>query len=141
MKLGIAKMMVAAVAALVVASAAFSQTVNIRAQVPFRFAVGDQTYPAGEYAVKTLVSHSNLTYVANRNEQSAMTITHPVDSGTPTKNSVLLFHRIGNTHFLYQVWAEGSRMGLEFRQTPREKEMLVSGTKPETISVAASITQ
>lgn len=142
MKLGIAKVMVAAVAALVVASAAFSQTVNIRAQVPFRFAVSNQTYPAGEYAVKTLVSHSNLTYVANRNaEQSAMTITHPVDSGTPAKNSVLLFHRIGNTYFLYQVWAEGSRMGLEFRQTPREKELLASGTKPETISVAAEITQ
>lgn len=142
MKLGISRALFAAGVALAFASAAYSQTVNIRAQVPFRFVVGDQTYAAGEYAVKTLVAYSNLTYVGNRTEdKSAMAVTQPVDSGTPAKNTVLLFHRMGNTYFLYQVWAEGSRVGLEFRQSQREKELAMNRTKPETVRVAANIVQ
>ena len=142
MKLKISRTLLVAAIGLAFASGAYSQTVNIRSQVPFRFVVGNQSYPAGEYAVKTLVSHSHLTYVGNRNrDKSEMTLTHPVDSGTPAKNTVVLFHRIGNTYFLYQVWAEGSRVGLEFRQSAREQEMAMNGMKTETVSVAANITK
>jgi hypothetical protein len=140
MKLGISKALFVALVGLVFASALYSQAVNIRAQVPFRFMVGDQPYPAGEYVVQTLVSDTNLTYIGNRNEpKSAMTLPHAIGSGTPAKSTVLVFHRIGNRYFLYQVWAEGSSVGLEFRQSSAEKELAMNKTKPETVSVAAHI--
>jgi hypothetical protein len=102
--------------------------------------VGGQTYPAGEYAVKTLVSASNLTYLQNRNEaESAMTVTHTIASGAPAKSTVLVFHRIGNRYFLHRVWSAGSHVGLEFRQSPAEKELAMNQTKAETVSVAAKI--
>jgi len=142
MKLAISRALFVAALGLVFASVAYSQTVNVRTQVPFRFVIGDQTYPAGEYAVKTLASYSNVIYIGNRNEpKSAMTLAHPIGSGTPAKNTVLLFHRIGNTCFLYQVWAEGSRVGIGFRQSPEEKELAINKTKAETVSVAANIEQ
>ena len=142
MKLAISRALFVAVAGLALASAGYSQTVSIRAQVPFRFVVGDQTYPAGEYAVKTFNSDSNLTYIGNRNEpKSAMTLPHTINSGTPTKNTVLVFHRIGNTYFLYQFWPEGSCVGLQFRQSLEEKELAMNKTKAETVSVAANIEQ
>jgi hypothetical protein len=140
MKLGISKALFVAVAGLAFASAGYAQTVNIRAQVPFRFVVGDQTYPAGEYAVKTLVSDCNLTYIGNRNEpKSTMTLPKAIGSGTPAKSTVLVFHRIGNSYFLHQVWTEGSYVGLEFRESPGEKELAMNQAKAETVSVAANI--
>jgi len=142
MKFAISKALFVAAVGMAFASAAYSQTVNIRAQVPFRFMVGDQTYPAGKYAVKTLESYSNLTYIGNRSEpKSAMTLAHTISSGAPAKNTVLLFRRIGNTYFLYQFWAEGSRVGLQFRQSPEEKELATNESKVEAVSVAANIEQ
>jgi hypothetical protein len=142
MKLGIFKTLFVALVGLAFASAGYSQTVNIRAQIPFRFAIGGQTYPAGEYAVKTLQSYSNLTYIGNRNKpKSTMTLPHSVSSGPPAKNTVLLFHRIGGTYFLYQLWAEGSRVGLQFRQSPEEKELAMNKTNAETVSIAANFEQ
>lgn len=142
MKLGISRALVVAAVGLFFASTGYSQTVSIRTQVPFRFVVGGQTYPAGEYAVKTLVSHSNLIYLQNRNQaKSAMTITRTVGSGTPAKHTVLLFHEMGNTYFLYQVWAEGSCVGLEFRSSPAEEELALNAAKTETVTVAANIKQ
>ena len=140
MKLGISRILLAAAMALAFTSTLYSQTVNIRAQVPFSFAVGDRSYPAGEYAVQTLVSHSHLALVGNRNEaKSAMTPTHPVDSAKLATDTVLLFHRVGDGYFLYQVWAAGSRVGLEFPQSRREEQMARKGTKAETIAIAANI--
>lgn len=142
MKLSISRALFVAAVGLAFASVAYSQTVNIRAHVPFRFVIGDQTYPAGEYAVKTLESYTNLTYIGNRNEpKSAMALPHTINSGTPAKNTVLLFHRIGNTYVLYQFWGEGSRVGLEFCHSPAEKELAMNKAKAETVSVAANIEQ
>jgi hypothetical protein len=140
MKLGISKALFVALVGLAFVSAVYPQTVSLRAQVPFRFMIGDQTYPAGEYAVKTLASDFNLTYIWNRNQpQTAMTLPRAIASGSPAKSTVLVFHRIGGRYFLYQVWAAGSHVGLEFRQSPAEKELALNQTKVETVSISAKI--
>jgi len=141
MKLTIFRTILVAAAALALGSVAYSQTVNIRAQVPFDFVVGDKIYPAGEYAVQTLVNHSHLTYVANRNEdKSAMVTPEVVTAGKPSPRSVLIFHQLGKTLFLYEVWSEGSTVGMQFPRSRSETRLAMNGIRTETLTVAANIT-
>ena len=43
---------------LLVAGSAIVQTVHVRANVPFSFAVGDKTFPAGMYEIGTVDSRA-----------------------------------------------------------------------------------
>ena len=41
----------------------------------------------------------------------------------------MIFHRIGNTYFLYQVWVADSAVGREFTRSKTEIRMAMNGTK------------
>jgi hypothetical protein len=140
MKLNLIRFMVLAAVALILGSAAFAQTVSLRAVVPFNFVVGDRVYPAGEYAVKTSGNGNDLLSVAGRStKESVMALSYTITSGMPAEHSALIFQRVGDAYFLQQVWTAGSPVGLELHQSHLETRLALNRTKPETKIVAANI--
>ena len=146
MKLRIARTMIVAAAVLVFASAVYAQDLNVRAKVPFGFVLGDKLYPAGEYSLQTVTAANNLSvYIKSvypKNElkpEPALTLTALQTAPAPAKHTELVFHRMGNTYFLYQVWVAGKEVGREFPRSDSETLMAKNGTKSETVLVAANI--
>ena len=86
---------------------AHSQT-HIRVDVPFDFAVGNSTLPAGSYDVNT-VWDNQLTWRINNNQGNlAVVRTTPVSAITADHSCSLLFRKIGGQYSLIQFWLGGS---------------------------------
>ena len=140
MKLNIIRFMVLTAVALILGSAAFAQTLNLRAVVPFNFVVGDKVYPAGEYAVNSNGNGDYLLFVAGRStKESGLTLSYQITSGMPAEHTVLIFQHVGDAYFLQQVWTAGSRVGLGLHLSRLETLMALNTAKPETTIVAANI--
>ena len=128
-------MLIIAALAMLVTTAAGAQTINVKAKVPFRFAVGSSILPAGEYSLQTLgFGHA----LAMRNRDANVTklvLSNVCQSRTAAKNR-LIFHRYGGSYFLSQIWTEGSSLGYEVPKSAREKEMARSYPTEEVVLLA-----
>lgn len=143
MKLNISRTVLLASAVLVFSSAAHAQEINLRARVPFAFVVGDKVYPAGEYAVQTAMAN---TYVLSIKSQDRTThgltesfLCISSNPAIPANQTKLVFHRMGNTYFLYRVWVGGSTVGREFPRSHGQTERAMNGSKTEIVIVAANL--
>jgi hypothetical protein len=133
-----------AAAALVFGSVAYTQEINVRARVPFDFVLGDKTYPAGQYAVQAASADSYSLFIENedRTTHGPMVPSFPCISSKPTvpaNQAKLVFHRVGNTYFLFRIWVGGTTVGREFLKSHRETETAMNGSKTETVIVAANL--
>lgn len=138
MKLNLSRLILLAVGALLLGSAAFAQEINVQAKVPFDFMVGDKLYPAGEYSVQNVSQDNHLLRLRNTNSQTAVAVLyHPASSSAPATQSQLVFHRVENAYFLYQVQVAGSTLSREFQKSHVETEMARNATHTETVIVAA----
>ena len=144
MKLRISRTLMVAALALVFGSAAYAQEINVQTRVPFDFMLGDKAYPAGQYSVQT--ANANTYFLSVKNEEDkttqGLTPSRPCISSKPTGpagQTKLVFHRVGNTYYLFRVWVGGSTVGREFPMSHRETLMTISGLKTETVIVAAKI--
>jgi len=143
MKLRITKAVLLAVAALVFSPAARAQTINVRARIPFDFVLGEKIYPAGEYAIKTTSDGSYALFVQNeQGTVEVLTRSHPCDS-TGLENHAnqaeLLFHRMGETSFLYRILVGGGTQGREFPKPAYERRKATKQREVETIVITANV--
>jgi hypothetical protein len=142
MKINFFRSILLAVAAMVFCSAGHAQEVNVQATVPFAFMVGDQTYPAGEYAIKTIAAGNDSMYVKPRANTNPILIRATAHSATqPADKTKLVFHERGGVYFLYQVWVAGSDVGREFPASHAEERMAMNTTKADSVIVAAKVTR
>ena len=140
MKINLFRFLVLATVALVLASTAYAQGVNVRAKVPFQFVLGDKTYPAGEYNVQTITDSKFILRLTNTDAKDwVVTYSHPTISLIPAKQTVLVFHRRGTTYFLYRVWSAESSVGREFSRSRTETRMALNTTSAGTVIVAANV--
>src|SRR5215468_5004444 len=101
--------------ALLLATAVRAQSTNVAASVPFDFVVADQAYPAGDYAVKSLGDTGVPILIRNNDRaEKGIALSTSCSSTKPSTTTKLVFHRMGDQYFLYQVWQEGSTTGREF---------------------------
>jgi hypothetical protein len=101
---------------------------------------GSRNRFGAEHAVQTVIANNYSLYIKGKAEaKPALILTDPQASSEPAKHTVLIFHRMGNTYFLYQVWVAGSEVGREFPRSQTETQMAMNGTKPEKVSVAANV--
>jgi hypothetical protein len=56
----------------------------------------------------------------------------------PAEGTTLVFQRLGDNYFLYQIWTKGSTTGREFTMSKAQVQ-LASSSKPELVIVAANI--
>ncbi len=127
-------------AALLLAITTQAQQNAVKANVPFDFAVGDRAYPAGEYTLGTTLQDPGVMRLDNTQESIAGFIpSNSCASAEPSKETKLVFHRIGGRYFLYQVWTAGNLTGHQFPKGRAEIEYARNQDKPELVIVAARI--
>jgi len=114
-----------------VASSLYAQTVNMRADIPFEFRVGEKLMPAGEY----LIRHTNglLSLQESRGSAVAMAATHTAD--VQSAKAVLQFNRYGENYFLGTMSIPEAGVAWALGKTPREKELARRGSPiPTTVA-------
>jgi hypothetical protein len=129
-----------ALTVLLLATAAQAQTTNVKAKIPFDFVVGNQSYSAGEYTLKSLVLNSAAIRIDNADEsEKGITLANVCRNLKPADGTTLVFERLGDNYFLYQIWTDGSNTGREFRMSKTEVLLAKNHSKPELVIVAANI--
>jgi hypothetical protein len=129
-------------AAILLVPAARAQQKPVKADVPFDFVVGNRAYPAGEYTLRAALNDSGVVRIENINEvPAAFTQSNPCSKTMPSRETKLVFHRMGGHYFLYQVWIEGYVTGREFPKGRIEVELAQNHEKPEVVIVAAVLSR
>jgi hypothetical protein len=110
---------------LLVAGSAIAQTVHVRAEIPFNFAVGSKTFPAGTYDVGTMGSGDSKTLLLQSRDANAsiMVNINAAETLKSADKTKLVFNQYGNRYFLSQIWVAGETRGHQLPKTSREKEM------------------
>jgi hypothetical protein len=95
--------------------------------IPFDFAAGKTTLPAGEYSLKVSDSTHSLILISRKDSSaSAFINTNAVATANVQTESKLVFNRYGDRYFLSQVWSEGNSQGRQLVKTAREKELALT---------------
>ena len=129
-----------ALTVLLLATAAQAQTTNVKASIPFDFVVGDHAYTAGEYTVKSVSQSSAAIRIDNADDsEKGMTLSNSCSKGQAAEGTTLVFQRMGDSYFLYQVWTAGNSLGREFRMSKAQVQLAKNNSKPELVIVAANI--
>ncbi len=110
---------------LLVAGSAIAQTVDVRADVPFNFAVGSKTLPAGTYDVRTIDGRDSkmLLLQARDGNTSMIAGSNATENPKPADRTKLVFNQYGSRYFLSEIWVNGNRRGRQLPKTSREKEL------------------
>lgn len=80
---------------------AIAQGVELKADVPFGFTVGDTYMPAGHYTLSSPVS--GIVRVANDDTNAATTVSDTHGFADPGHGSKLVFEKYGERYFLHHV--------------------------------------
>jgi hypothetical protein len=129
-----------ALTVLLLATAAQAQTTNVKATIPFDFVVGDHAYSAGEYTVKSVSQGSAAIRIDNADEsEKGITLSNACSKAQLAVGTTLVFQRLGDNYFLYQVWTEGNSAGRQVRMSKKEVQLAKNFSKPEPVIVAANI--
>ncbi len=131
---------------LLVAGSAIAQTVHVRANIPFNFAVGNKTFPAGTYDVGTINHRDDKTLLlqARNGNESMMVGSNAAESLVPANKTKLVFNQYGSRYFLSQIWVNGETRGRQLPKTSREKEMardLAQNLERGQVEIVASLQQ
>jgi hypothetical protein len=101
-----------------------AQSRRVTATVPFEFVVGDKTFAAGDYEVRSVTDGGQAMMI--RNEDSQLSITRLTNTLHPKKtNSTprLVFHRYGADYFLAEIWSGGDYTGRQVLESKRERSL------------------
>src|SRR5215469_16403111 len=127
---------------LLAATAVRAQETKVRANIPFDFIVGDRAYPAGQYALNSLPGDDAVIRIDGDPEvKTVHLLSNSCQSASPSKETKLVFRRMGENYFLHQVWLAGNTGGREFQKSRTEVLLAKNHEKPETVIVAANITK
>ena len=129
----------AALAVLLIATAAHAQQRTLSATVPFNFIVGDRAYPAGDYLFRN--SDSVLKITNTEQAKTEVTLSNACESVTPSADTKLVFDRMGGYYFLRQIWVAGSFTGRELLRSRTEIRLAQNHEKQESVIVAANISR
>ncbi|HTQ98082.1 MAG TPA: hypothetical protein VMH89_14825 [Candidatus Acidoferrum sp.] len=131
--------LVLAAVAVLFATAAQAQEFGVKATIPFAFVANNHTYPAGSYVLANLRSSSDLLLMRGTGEiKSTVTLMPHQCVSMKIEGSKLVFHRVGDTYFLYRVWSQGSTYGREFTESKQEIQLASNTTKVQDVVVAAN---
>jgi hypothetical protein len=125
-------------ASLLLASGAKAQGLHVKADVPFDFTAGNTVYTAGDYDIQG-VSDTALRLDSGNQMGQGWVMPNMCSSVKPAEKTVLVFRRVGDEYFLYQIWIAGRSTGREFPAPKRETQLARNGNKSEEIIVAANL--
>ncbi|HEY5885878.1 MAG TPA: hypothetical protein VIT88_14405 [Pyrinomonadaceae bacterium] len=123
---------IAFVTAVVSAQAQSAKTVV--SNIPFEFAVGDQTLPAGKYRINRSLGNA-LTIQAREPAVVVNRLTNEIQA-RKDKTARLVFHRYGNRYFLAEVWTGTGDVGRQLLKSRQERAI-----EREISSIASKLEQ
>ena len=126
-------------AVLLLTTAAQAQQTNVRADIPFNFFAGERMYPAGEYSLTSMPSNDAVVRIGGIDKTSRNLLSNTCSNVRGAKETKLVFRRVGENYFLYQVWVAGNLEGREFFKTRAERLLAQNREKSEMVIVAANI--
>jgi len=103
-----------------------AQTMDLKANIPFDFRIGNAEFPSGEYSVRHSGDHKGGYFMTVGTDRPA----------TSTSAASLLFVRYGDAYFLSKVWTPESSVAQALPKTSREKELASHIGQLGTTSVA-----
>ncbi len=119
-----------ALSAAMVCSSVHAQTLEVRANVPFSFRMGEVVMPAGNYRIHE--AQGLLTLAEERGKKAATRLTTPTSRKAVSSAPSLEFRRYGNEFYLEKVWAGLSRDGQAVIPGKYEKELAARFRNAET---------
>jgi hypothetical protein len=96
--------------------------VQLQANVPFEFRMGQSNFPAGDYEFRCS-GHLLVVHQERGDRSTAMSLTLPVSRIKAPETGVVEFKRYGDTYFLAKIWSPNSPDGAARPKTPLEKEL------------------
>jgi hypothetical protein len=110
-------------------------TIAFRAEIPFEFAVGSTTAPAGNYAVAI---RSGLSVIQLKGSKSYFLTTNPDQSAARSPAPTMVFHRYGDQYFLTRLSTTSSGRDIPPSRTELELQRIAAaaGQKPAVVVVA-----
>jgi len=129
---------------LLVTGSAIAQTVHVRGNIPFNFAVGSKTFPAGTYDIGSVDSLDGKTLLVQATDGNAslMVNSNAAENLNPADKTKLVFNQYGNRYFLSEIWVNGATRGHQLPKTSREKETardMAQNLTRERIEILASL--
>lgn len=108
-----------AIASVASCTGAIAQNVQLKANIPFNFTVGDTWLPAGEYTVTMPMRH----VLRLQNADHAATIVTNESHDESSSGSKLVFDRYENQYFLHEVLCPTvSSLNLDISASKTEKK-------------------
>jgi len=92
------------------------------AKVPFDFAAGYKSFPAGEYRVFSGPAQGIVSVRSLDGKTSGFVTSQRAESLKAPAKSSLVFNRYGDQYFLSQIWVAGDASSAQVRKTPAELE-------------------
>jgi hypothetical protein len=139
MKLFTGKAMLIAIgAALALAGSASAQTSLMRVDIPFAFAAGEETLPAGVYSVRLdQPFHRVLLLPANATGTTFVRLRMSTSDRNPSDldNGKLEFRRYGGHYVLSGVWGTGRLEGWRVAPSRIEQELAKTYGPAETAAI------
>jgi hypothetical protein len=127
-------------ASLLLASGAKAQGLHVKADVPFDFTAGNTVYTAGSYDIEGGFGTGSVVKLDSGDKMNqGFIMPHARSSAEPAKKTMLVFRRVGDEYFLYQIWTEGNTTGRELPAPKRETQLARNGEKSDEIIVAANV--
>ena len=105
-----------------------AQSINLRANIPFDFHVGDALFPAGEYTIHG--EGSVVILHGDNGVRPRVTLTIAASDRDLPRQPQLDFNCYGSEYFLAKIWDSLSQNGRQVLPTPREKELAQRGVVP-----------
>src|ERR1051325_423056 len=112
--------------AIVGARTARAQVVDgIKVDIPFEFTVRNTTLPAGSYTVKPFgeLPESLMAIASAEGKILAVFSIQDAQMINPPKDSELIFHRVGDQYFLYEVFEQGEGIGAMLPKPRAERRL------------------
>lgn len=135
-------LMAAAVATTILASTRVaSAQQQLVATIPFDFAAGAASLPAGDYTVQATEGNGMLRLMNRDNPAiSAFVPANAAVANDIQTQSKLVFNRYGDRYFLSQVWTAGESRGKQLVKSAREKESaMVAQADRGQVTLVASL--
>jgi hypothetical protein len=103
-----------------------SALIEGRANIPFAFAISDQSFPAGTYTVERICQNSSncLRLRSADNSASVIFFTLPAKPTNGSKQPRLVFNRYGDEYFLTQVWSGIDGASYRLHKCRRERALV-----------------
>ena len=114
-----------------------AQQYRITTKIPFAFAVGDKTCPAGAYDLQA-ASYSSYEMLHNQSGKCSLFVSGKRSLSEPVGRPRLVFRRYGQSYFLTKIW-NGKGTGSTLPLSKREKHLQEGAAPAEVATITVDM--